>query len=486
MSRIKRQGILNIMISYLGIGLGFFIIIFKARLFTTEELGVLSIITTIAVLSGFIVNFGLHSVISKFYYRAGNNEEKKNAMLFSLFSLTIANFIAVSLILLIFKDFILLEYNNSLLSNYFYVIFIIIFAESLNKIWISLFLVQFKSVLCNFINDFFFKTSSFVLLFLVYISLITFSHFIILFSLLYVFRVFLFLFFFLVDFKWIKPDFRVVNKSNIKVALNYSFFMFFGGLAGILTKTIDKLMLGAFLNIEVVGIYSIIITFPILIQTIGNAFSMTAHAQISKYWQEDNIEGIKSLYRENAGLQMFLGFFFLGTFSIFGRELLLFIGEEYVGAYTAFVFLLVGEFINISTGMCGGIISYSKFYRFDFYIRTVLVLFTILSNLIFIPLWGLNGAAFATALSLILYNILKFTIVKVKIGLHPYSLESVAVVVSGAVFFAFVYFIQKYIQLENVLAIIGFSLFSFLLYLFYSKVLFKFSFLKNLKQFVRK
>jgi len=262
--------------------------------------------------------------------------------------------------------------------------------------------------------------------------------------------------------------------------------MFFAGLAGMITKTIDKLMLGSMIDVEVVGIYTIILTFPILIQAVGSAFSMTGHAQISQFWQDDKRDKIQTLYRENVGIQMFLGLFLFGTFTVFGRPLLYFIGEEYSVAYTAFVLLMIGELVNISTGMCGGIIAYSKYYKFDFYTRIFLVLLTIISNLLFIPLWGLTGAAFATSLSLALYNITKVIFVKIKLGFFPYTGENIRLFFSALLFFSFLFFLQNYIQLENVVVIIIFSIFCFALYLVINKYLLKMAILKDLKHYLKR
>jgi len=147
---------------------------------------------------------------------------------------------------------------------------------------------------------------------------------------------------------------------------------------------------------------------------------------------------------------------------------------------------MFGELVNISTGMCGGIIACSKYYKFDFYTRIFLVLLTIISNLLFIPLWGLTGAAFATSLSLALYNITKVIFVKIKLGFFPYTGENIRLFFSALLFFSFLFFLQNYIQLENVVVIIIFSIFCFALYLVINKYLLKMAILKDLKHYLKR
>jgi len=54
----------------------------------------------------------------------------------------------------------------------------------------------------------------------------------------------------------------------------------------------------------------------------------------------------------------------------------------------------------------------------------LLVIFTIISNYILIPKYGINGAAMATALSVFLFNLIYLILIKVKMGLQPFSLKT--------------------------------------------------------------
>lgn len=486
MSKFKRDGIVNLLISYSGILLAFFITILKARVLTTEQIGVLSIIVTIAFLAGFFVNLGLNLIIKKFYYHICDDRNKVSALFLSIFTSTLLNGILVSLFLLLFRFQILDRYENQLLSQYYSLVFIIVFAESMNQIWAAIYQVTYRTVLSNIIYDFIFKFSGLVLLFLILAEVINFNSYIYLQVLLYVLRCFLFLIFYLAKDKMVKPDFSILIKSNVKRALSYSFFMFFSGFAGMITKTIDKLMLGAMISVDVVGVYTIILTFPILIQAVGSAFSMTGHAQISELWHKGKKKEINKLYKDNVSIQMLLGLFLFGTFSVFGRPLLHFIGEEYTVALLAFIFLMLGELVNISTGMSGGIIAFSEHYKFDFYTRLSLVGFTVLSNLIFIPLLGLNGAALATSLSLALYNIIKVIFVSVKIGFFPYDWDNVKMIFFSGLFFYILFMFQSRFMINNIVAIIFVSLVNFILYIALNKYLLRLKILGDLKHFLRR
>lgn len=66
-------------------------------------------------------------------------------------------------------------------------------------------------------------------------------------------------------------------------------------------------------------------------------------------------------------------------------------------------------------------------------------------NFFLIPLYGINGAAFATALSLIFGVALGFSVVYMITGIHPFKLSYLKPVFSSIIAVSIVYGITKYI-----------------------------------------
>ena len=63
-----------------------------------------------------------------------------------------------------------------------------------------------------------------------------------------------------------------------------------------------------------------------------------------------------------------------------------------------------------------------------------MVFVTILTNYLLIPetsplssygIVGINGAAFATAISVLLFNLIRLILIKVKMNMHPFSLQTI-------------------------------------------------------------
>ena len=67
MNIVKRQGGINTILIYVGIGIGVVNTFLRARAITAEEIGVISTITTLTGMIEFFINFGLPPAITRFY-----------------------------------------------------------------------------------------------------------------------------------------------------------------------------------------------------------------------------------------------------------------------------------------------------------------------------------------------------------------------------------------------------------------------------------
>ncbi len=93
--------------------------------------------------------------------------------------------------------------------------------------------------------------------------------------------------------------------------------------------------------------------------------------------------------------------------------------------------MLVGRLIDIATGMNDSLIAVSPYYKFSFYMSTMLVVFMVSFNLALIPRYGAYGAAWGTSIAFVLYNIGKFVFVYRKMGIQPFSANTLRIAVCG-------------------------------------------------------
>jgi len=85
--------------------------------------------------------------------------------------------------------------------------------------------------------------------------------------------------------------------------------------------------------------------------------------------------------------------------------------------------------LDMIFGVNGEIIGYSKYYKFNFYSTIILAFLAIGSNIYFIKRYGMNGAAFASLLTLMVFNISKYLFIWKKFNLHAFSFGTLKLVI---------------------------------------------------------
>ena len=81
------------------------------------------------------------------------------------------------------------------------------------------------------------------------------------------------------------------------------------------------------------------------------------------------------------------------------------------------------------------IISLSKYYRFTVVTIIILALISIALNLILIPIYGMIGAAFASLISILIFNIIKHVFIILKMKISPFSINTLKIILIGITLF---------------------------------------------------
>ena len=120
------------------------------------------------------------------------------------------------------------------------------------------------------------------------------------------------------------------------------------------------------------------------------------------------------------------------------HDLLGLLPEAYHQGATVAIIACVGGFLNIATGVNTSILFTSDKYLYGTYLLFLLLILAVILNIILIPIYGIEGAALATALSSVIYNVLKYFIILKKFKMQPYDTSSLKIL------FAFIASIRLY------------------------------------------
>jgi O-antigen/teichoic acid export membrane protein len=116
---------------------------------------------------------------------------------------------------------------------------------------------------------------------------------------------------------------------------------------------------------------------------------------------------------------------------------------EYQGAKWVVLLLASSKLIDMATSINGEIIQTSKYYKFNLYLIVALMIFTIFANAYFIPRYGIIGAALATTMVNVLFNVAKYLYVWFKVRIQPFTIGIVWVLLMSTIIaFALIWLTQ--------------------------------------------
>ena len=107
------------------------------------------------------------------------------------------------------------------------------------------------------------------------------------------------------------------------------------------------------------------------------------------------------------------------------KEMYQLIPKEYSGGIAVVFLIGLSKFYDLILGNNAAIILNTKYYRWFLFFGIVLVVLMIGLYMVFIPMFGIIGAALATFIAVISYNTIKLLFVFWKMDLFPFSIKTV-------------------------------------------------------------
>lgn len=206
------------------------------------------------------------------------------------------------------------------------------------------------------------------------------------------------------------------DRFSVKKMMRTAVPMMITTYAFILMGKIDILMLGVYCPIESVGIYSVAFKLSIATKIILIAVNRIAAPTFSQLFWNGDIEKLQKvissasrmIFWGSIPLLILLGLmpgFFMGLF-----------GESFKTGKTALFILVLGQFFSSASG---SVRLYLEMTGKQMVIRNILIIalgLNIILNYLLIPRYGIDGAAIATAATMVFWRFYGVLYVKRKCG----------------------------------------------------------------------
>jgi len=230
----------------------------------------------------------------------------------------------------------------------------------------------------------------------------------------------------------LSPNFKNLDHIMRKEILNYSLFSILSGFGPIIIYNIDKILINHFLDLNNTGVYTIAFYFGSLVFLPTRSLLKITGPLIADAFRENNMKKIQEIYYKSSLNQLIIGgLLFIGIWSNIDNILII-LGDEYLESKWVIFFIGIANIIEMGTGANGSIISLSKYYRVILLFLTILITLVVILMSVFIPLWGIVGAAVAIAIAKLVNNLIRYVFLYRKYKFQPFNFRHIAII--GAFF----------------------------------------------------
>ena len=201
------------------------------------------------------------------------------------------------------------------------------------------------------------------------------------------------------------------------------------------------------------GIYTIVVYMAEIVNMPSRNITPISAPLAAEAMKENDMEKAKGLYRQVSVHQMLASSVLLLLVWINIDNIFAIIpnGEKFAEGRWAVLFLGLSKVVYGTLNFGNTLISFSRYYYWTLFITVFLAIVSIGTNLYFIPILGLSGAALASLITVIVSYAYQQYIVQVKIKTNPFSWAHARIVVVIAILYIVNTFIPSLLNVSPIL-----------------------------------
>ena len=452
MGIVVRQSFLNL----ISIGIAFLIgavnTLYLYPTFLGSKLqGLIIALLAISNLLQPFISFGTQHAVIRYYSKYTKKTDKDGLLTLSII-IPLVIVILFAPIFYAYYDEIrqFLFQNDQSLSQYAYVILFVAVSTSFFEVFYSWLRVKLKSVFGNFLKELYPRLLISFLLISYSYGVLDFENFVLFLIYGYYLRLLIIIIY---SFYINKPRISLSFKSDFKEVFKYCLLIFLSGAASSIILDIDKSMLSSILTVENVAYYSVAVFIAAVIEIPGRAMFQILSPVVADAINKKHFKKLEGLLKKSStNLVLVAGLFFLLINLNLDDFYEMLNQDGYSIGIPIVIIVSFGKLYSMSIGCINNIISNSKYYYYTFWFSLFSSVLAVVLNIYLITDYGIVGAAYATLIVIIIMNSLKLYLIKVKFNIHPYSKDTVKIIVLSII--GFVIFSNLKLDFQPVLNII--------------------------------
>jgi O-antigen/teichoic acid export membrane protein len=423
---IQKQALRTTVLSLFGSVFGSVTRIGMSLLITEAQIGLMQLLDAISGLFSIIFSLGYEQVLSKLFPTFRDEEKGHHGFLVFGIMLSLVGTALSFLIYYFFSDFFLTDnpQTNQLFKAFSFLVFPLIFFRIVFRNLDGYAKMLFSTVIGVFLDGFVSKLILACGILAFYLTYIDYEY------LLYVYTIcfsipgiVIAVYAFAKTKNIVLPHKSLVGSGNRKRLGEYMLFGIMVSASGSIVLYVDSVMVNKLISLEALGVYSILFFAARLIAIPAKGIIRISNVVIAESWKKNDLKNIQDIYSKSCLNQMLIAAFMFGvgwacldTVMQFSPKLASYSAHIYV-----FFFLGLGLTVEMATGVNAVIIATSTKFRYNTYFGFLLAILIIIFNFIFIYFYGIEGAAIASMLAMVIINLLRWLMLYKSFNLQPFN-----------------------------------------------------------------
>lgn len=200
-----------------------------------------------------------------------------------------------------------------------------------------------------------------------------------------------------------KAKFYYLDKEMLKLSFSFSIAIFLQAIINQVNQNVDNIILGIMTNSNIVALYSVALvlytSFNSIVSVIGGMFGPQATRLVAKSASERELT---DFVIRPGRIQLMIAGLAITGFTLFGKNFLkLWVGENFLEAYCIVLILIIPVIIPLIENVTNSLLDAMLKRMGRSIILFVMCIINIIISILLIKRIGYIGAAFGTAISLI-------------------------------------------------------------------------------------
>ncbi|MCF8008979.1 MAG: flippase [Halanaerobiales bacterium] len=425
--------------------IGFFFSLMAARFMGAEVYGKLTYTFTIIILLSVFTRLGLTQGLVQFVSKLTeqNKEERNSLVTFSIFIVTLISII-FTFFLYKYSNYVAVNIlNNKDLSILIKIMSPLIIFLSLNGLSTGIYR-GIKTIRYNVFGSILFSSIKLLLViifgymgFKIYGLALTY-HISIIITVIY-------LYYKIKKLKLIGKISKTYFSSYIDI-LKFSYPLLMSGLLHFFINKIDIFMIGYYLSSTDVGVYTIALKVGTLTSFVLFSFNTIFAPNIASLYHNEKMSKLKKLYQVITKWIFAINIFVFSLILLLSKDIMTVFGPEFIIGATALILVAIGQVVNAGVGTAGSVNVMTGYPKSELYISIVVFVINISLNYILIPIYGINGAAIASLISVAVMNFMRLYILYKRLDFLPYTKDYLKNIYSTIISFTICYILVPHIN----------------------------------------